>query len=198
MGKKFDIPVYATQLVHSGMDKNYCMRCKIARSSRNYVEPGVAFNIGDFTVTPISVPHDSSDNAGYMIECDGTVFTLLTDVGHITDDMKEAIKKSHYLVLEANYDPQMLEIGPYPRYLKDRIKNGNGHLSNIQCAEAILENYSEKLRHVWLCHLSEENNTPDKALNCVKTMLAENNIPVDSDLTVEPLRRKLPTGVFQL
>lgn len=196
--KKLDIPVYATQLVHSGMDKNYCMRCKISQKHRIIINYGEKFNIGNFHVTPFHVPHDSTDNVGYTIEHEGLVFSLLTDVGHITSDMKFIIKNSDYLVIEANYDPQMLASGPYPQYLKTRISCGNGHLSNMQCAQAIVENYSERLKHVWLCHLSEENNHPELARKTVAEILKNAGINVGKDLCVDVLRRKLPTGIFDL
>ena len=117
LSKKLDLPVYATQLVHWGMDRNYCMKMKLAQANRHYVVKGEPFETSGFRITPFGVPHDSSDNVGYSIEHEGVVFTLLTDVGHITEEMKQIIKNTDYLVIEANYDPQMLQNGPYPRYL---------------------------------------------------------------------------------
>lgn len=198
LSKKFNLPVYATETVHAGMDRNYCMRCKLAHSNRMKVVKGQSFNVGDFSITPFNVPHDSSDNVGYLIEADGVVFCLLTDVGTITDEMKSIISRANYLVIEANYDPQMLETGPYPRYLKDRIKNGHGHLSNTQCAQALAENLTHTLKHVWLCHLSQENNKPELALNTISQTLEMTGIRVGEDVKVEVLRRTLPTGIFSL
>ena len=196
LSKKFNLPVYATETVHAGMDRNYCMRCKLAHSNRMKVVKGQSFNVGDFSITPFNVPHDSSDNVGYLIEADGVVFCLLTDVGTITDEMKSIISRANYLVIEANYDPQMLETGPYPRYLKDRIKHGHGHLSNTQCAQALAENFTHTLKHVWLCHLSQENNKPELALNTISQTLEMTGIRVGEDVKVEVLRRTLPTGKF--
>lgn len=198
LSKKFNLPVYATETVHAGMDRNYCMRCKLAHSNRMKVVKGQSFNVGDFSITPFNVPHDSSDNVGYLIEADGVVFCLLTDVGTITDEMKSIISRANYLVIEANYDPQMLETGPYPRYLKDRIKNGHGHLSNTQCAQALSENFTHTIKHVWLCHLSQENNKPELALNTISQTLEMTGIRVGEDVKVEVLRRTLPTGIFSL
>ena len=198
LSKKFNLPVYATETVHAGMDRNYCMRCKLAHSNRMKVVKGQSFNVGDFSITPFNVPHDSSDNVGYLIEADGVVFCLLTDVGTITDEMKSIISRANYLVIEANYDPQMLETGPYPRYLKDRIKNGHGHLSNTQCAQALAENFTHTLKHVWLCHLSQENNKPELALNTISQTLEMTGIRVGEDVKVEVLRSTLPTGIFSL
>ena len=170
----------------------------VTHDRRMYVQPGVSFKIDDFNITPFAVPHNSTDNAGYMIEHNGVVFSLLTDVGHITDEIASVIRRTNYLVIEANYDPQMLEVGPYPYYLKERIRSGSGHLSNLFCAEALVANHTENLRHIWLCHLSEENNKPEIALQCVVDALENAGIKTGGSLPVEVLRRKLPTGTFDL
>ena len=133
-----------------------------------------------------------------MVEHNGVVFSLLTDVGHITDEIASVIRRTNYLVIEANYDPQMLEVGPYPYYLKERIRSGSGHLSNLFCAEALVANHTDNLRHIWLCHLSEENNKPEIALQCVVDALENAGIKTGGSLPVEVLRRKLPTGIFDL
>lgn len=198
LSKKLDIPVYATELVHAGMDKNYCMRCKLSREHRIYVEKRVTFSVGTFRVTAFGVPHDSNDNVGYMIEYGDVVFGILTDIGQITNDMRKIINQANYLVIESNYDAQMLEKGPYPRYLKDRIKNGRGHLGNVECAEALAANIGTGMRHIWLCHLSEENNSPKLAEDTVKQAVAYTGMNVGTDVQIEALRRKLPTGIFEL
>lgn len=198
LSKKFNLPVYASKLVHRGMDKNYCMKCKIARDRRKYVEPGNIINIGNFQLLPFKVPHDSSENIGYTIRYKDIIFTLLTDVGHVTDEMNGIIQNTNYLVIEANYDVEMLKNGPYPEYLKNRIRNGNGHLSNMQCAEAVAANYTKKLHHIWLCHLSEENNNPETALGVIKQTLFNSGINTNKHVEIDVLRRKQPTGIFDL
>lgn len=198
LSKKFDVPVYATRLVHNGMDRNYCMKLKLAQSNRRYIEKNEPFFASGFKITPFGVPHDSLDNVGYSIEHEGVVFTLLTDVGHITDEMKTIIRGSDYLVIEANYDLQMLQNGPYPLYLQQRIQCGTGHLSNAQCAATLAENYTERLKHIWLCHLSEENNHPELARKTIEQVLLDAGINVGNKLLVDVLKRKQPTGVFSL
>ena len=92
----------------------------------------------------------------------------------------------------------MLLGGPYPEYLKKRILSGTGHLSNKNCGMALAENMSEHLKHVWLCHLSEENNHPELARKTVETILRSYGIVPGKDLELEVLRRQLPTGVYEL
>ena len=127
----FKIPVYATEAVHKGIQKNYCVRKKINAANKRVFLPGDdTIEIGDFKITPFDVPHDSCGNVGYTIEYHDVVFGLMTDIGHITDTIRDNIRKCNYLVIEANHDESMLQNGPYPQYLKDRIAGGNGHLSN--------------------------------------------------------------------
>ena len=122
----------------------------------------------------------------------------MTDVGHITEEMKQYIGEANYLVLEANYDKEMLATGPYPVHLKERIRGGNGHLSNLECAEAIANYATQKLKHVWLCHLSEENNHPILALKTVEQTLRSYGLIPGKDFMVEDLKRKTPSKLYEL
>ena len=192
------LPVYATATVHQGIDRNYCVTRKVNPADRHFVEPGKTEQLGDFTVTPFTVPHDSSDNVGYFLEACGTNICIITDAGTVTEEMAQYINRAHYLVIEANHDVEMLQQGPYPQHLKTRILSETGHLSNTACGEAIAQNMSEQLRHVWLCHLSEENNHPELARKTVESVLRSYGIIVGKDLELEVLKRTVPTGIYEL
>lgn len=192
------VPVHTTQDVHVGIFRNYCVSKKIPTDLQRSVEKGKEYVLGDFKVTPFSVPHDSTDCVGYKIEAEGVVFSIMTDVGCVTDEMKQIIGEANYLVIEANHDEEMLKSGPYPSYLKKRIMSTNGHLSNTDCAQAIAENITEKIRHIWLCHLSEENNHPELARKTITSVLASYGIIAGKDLQLDILKRKTPTGIFEL
>lgn len=192
----FNIPVYATAEVHEGIDHNRYVRKKIAPQLKHTVEKGVEIAVGDFRVRPFAVPHDSKDCVGYRIECEGKVLCLMTDVGHPTDEMKRLISEADYLVIEANHDTAMLAAGPYPPYLKARITSGNGHMSNATCGECLADYASERLKHVWLCHLSNENNRPDLALETVSKIVEENGKV--KGYTIETLSRTQPSRLFEL
>uniref|UniRef100_A0AB33J1K4 MBL fold metallo-hydrolase n=1 Tax=Prevotella sp. GTC17259 TaxID=3236795 RepID=A0AB33J1K4_9BACT len=194
----YNLPVYSTFKVHAGIEKNFCVRRKIAPQFAKIIEKDATIQIGEFTVTPFEVPHDSSDNVGYKIVHDNVTFCILTDVGHITEQMKGVIGDANYLVIEANHDEEMLATGPYPQHLKTRISGPTGHLSNLECAKAVAENATEKLRHVWLCHLSEENNHPVLAQKTIEQTLRSYGIIAGVDFLVEVLKRKIPTGDFEL
>ena len=196
--KDYQVPVYATEKVHEGINKNYCVQQKVPSELKRYVEKGEVIRIGEFMVTPFAVPHDSSDNVGYMIEAEGVTFCIITDAGYVTDEMKPFISKANYLVIEANHDEEMVNNGPYPQFLKDRILSQTGHLSNRSCGLALVENITENLRYVWLCHLSEENNHPELARKTVESVLRDYGIIVGVDLKMDVLKRTTPTGVYEL
>ena len=194
----YNVPIYATEKVHSGIERNYCVQRKLPKELKLFLEPGTAVRLGDFVVTPFLVPHDASENVGYKIEVEGLVFVIMTDAGSVTEEMKEFIAEANYLVIEANHDVEMLLGGPYPQYLKERIISPNGHLSNKDCGHALAENMSEQLKHVWLCHLSEENNHPELARKTVDAILRSYGIIPGKDIQLEVLKRKMPSEYYEL
>ena len=192
------LPVYATETVHQGIDRNYCVARKVDSGLRRYITPGKTVELDSFCVTPFTVPHDSSDNVGYQIEAQGITFCIITDAGCVTEEMGAFISRANYLVLEANHDVEMLQNGPYPQHLKVRIQSATGHLCNAACAEAIARYMTEGLRHVWLCHLSQENNHPELARKTVESILREYGIVAGADLQLDVLKRTMPTGPYDL
>ena len=193
-----DLDIHATKRVHVGINNNYCVRYKVPVAHARCIEPNVPFTLGEFHVMPFSVPHDSADNIGFLIETQGIKFCLMTDVGHVTEEMGQMIGQANYLVIEANYDTEMLKAGTYPAHLKVRIMGLGGHLSNADCAQALAENATSELRHVWLCHLSEENNHPELARKTVEQVLRSYGLVVGADFKLDVLKRTMPTGVFEL
>ena len=192
------LPVYSTEEVHNGVRHNYCVNKKIDPSLIKLFEKGSTIDVGPFRVTSFPVPHDSRDCVGYSICCDGVSFCIITDVGEITDEIKPFIRSANYLVIEANHDEEMLMGGPYPEYLKRRILSSNGHLSNKACAQALVENATDNLRHVWLCHLSEENNHPELARKTVDNILRSYGIAPGKDFDLDVLKRTTPRDIVEL
>lgn len=192
------LPVYATKEVHEGINRNYSVTTKLNPALTHYIEKEQEFKLGDFSIKAFDVPHDSSDNVGYSISCDGVNFCLLTDVGHVSDNIPAYIAAANYLVLEANHDEDMLMMGPYPAHLKGRIRGDYGHLSNKAAACALTDNMTENLRHVWLCHLSEENNHPELARKTIASHLRSFGILVGKDIQLDVLRRRIPSEIYEL
>lgn len=195
---ELNLPVYSTAEVHEGIVNNFCVNKKINRDLVRHIEKGATIELGDFTVTSFAVPHDSRDCVGYFIEADGSNFCLITDVGEITDNIRPFISRARYLVIEANHDEEMVTNGPYPEYLKRRILSGIGHLSNKSCAEALAANATANLKHVWLCHLSEQNNHPELARKTVESILRSYGIVPGADFQLDVLKRKTPSEVIEL
>lgn len=196
LGEKYNIPVYSTQKVHEGINRSYCMTEKLSTSVR-YIEKNNHVCLGDFTIRAFEVPHDGTDNVGYCIEADGKTFSFLTDLGHITSIAAEYICRANYLILEANYDEEMLKMGPYPYYLKERISGPNGHMCNTDTAEFLAEHISEKLKYIWLCHLSKDNNHPELAYKTVEWKLREKGIVAGKDVQVIALKRSTPSELYE-
>lgn len=188
-------PVYATQATHEGIKRNHSVPNKIDAELVRYVEKGVTFTLGGFTICPFEVPHDSNDCVGYSINVQGVTFAIITDVGEVTEEIGRIMESANYLVIEANHDVEMVNHGKYPPYLKARILSPVGHLSNTACGEALVAHATPRLKHVWLCHLSEENNHPELARKTIESALRSAGIIVGVDFALDILGRKTPTAV---
>lgn len=138
--------------------------------------PGASFNVGDLWLHPFSVSHDASESVGFTVEVGATKIGIATDLGTATQLVSHHLKGCQLMVLEANHDPKMLEEGPYPWHVKQRIQSRLGHLSN-QASRDLLGDISHSgLTHVILGHISETNNTPQKALSVVGEALSGNTV----------------------
>ncbi len=197
LGEKLNIPIYTTARIHEGINRSYCMTEKLHSSARN-LEKQQPMQLEDFTIESFEVPHDGTDNVGYCIQIDGKVFSFLTDLGEITPTAAEYIKKANYLILEANYDDEMLRMGSYPPYLKERITSRTGHMSNIATAEFISENMTGHLQYIWLCHLSKDNNHPELCWKTIENRLFYEGIRVGKDVSLTALTRTRPSPLYVL
>lgn len=196
LGEKLHIPIYSTAKIHQGINKSYCMTEKLHTSAR-ILEKEQPMQLADFCIESFEVPHDGTDNVGYCIEIDGKVFSFLTDLGEITPTAATYIRKANYLVIESNYDDEMLRMGTYPQYLKERIASHNGHMSNLDTATFLADNYEEHLRYIWLCHLSKDNNHPELAYKTIELKLREKGIIVGKDVELCALKRTTPSELYE-
>lgn len=197
LGEKLNIPIYTTVSIHEGINRSYCMTEKLYSSVR-HIEKEHPIQLADFHVEAFEVPHDGTDNVGYCIQVAGKTFSFLTDLGEITELAARYIQKANYLILEANYDEEMLQMGPYPAYLKQRIAGKNGHLSNIAAANFLAENIHPGLKQIWLCHLSKDNNHPELACKTIELKLREKNINIGKDVDLCALKRMTPSELYEI
>jgi phosphoribosyl 1,2-cyclic phosphodiesterase len=128
---------------------------------------GTSFTINDITLHPFSTSHDARDPAGFTFRMNGRKVGLATDLGIATQMVRHHLMGCTCLILEANHDPRMLENGPYPWPTKQRIKSRTGHLSNEDARTLFMDVRHDGLAHVILAHISQTNNTPEKALSIV-------------------------------
>ena len=131
---------------------------------------GEDFSLSRLTVRAFHTPHDTDESVGYRVEGDG-VFALATDMGCLTDEVRDNLRGADAALIEANHDEDMLRYGRYPIFLKRRILSERGHLSNENCALLARELAESGTGTIILGHLSRENNTPDTALRAVGAAL---------------------------
>lgn len=168
------IAVYCTPKAFNGIMRRH----SISRRLKDYHHPiykEFPFKLGNFEITPFEVSHDGTDNAGFFITRGKHALTIATDLGCITDRVDHYMRRATIIMIEANYDSDMLAAGPYPEYLKSRIRAYNGHLDNEITGDFLSRIYTPALRAVFLCHLSLDNNTPDAATATVRRHLSESH-----------------------
>lgn len=129
------------------------------------------FVVGDIMVETFEVPHDALKTIGFVFYADGNKVSLVTDAGEINDLVVNRLKESNLIMIESNYDKEMLKTGPYPTSLKKRISSNMGHLSNEDCANVIAKLSRLGSNYFMLMHLSEINNTPEIAYNTTMNRL---------------------------
>lgn len=161
--KKHRLPVYCTKGTWSGILRN---RTTFDLDRDMFVEivPKTPFRIATLSVEAFAVSHDAPDAVGYHIRNSERSLTLATDLGHIGEDASSYLLKANVVVLESNYDEQMLLSGRYPEHLKQRVHGPMGHLCNAHASNFLAQNYHHGISHILLGHLSAENNTPSVAL----------------------------------
>ncbi|WP_295731291.1 MBL fold metallo-hydrolase [uncultured Muribaculum sp.] len=161
--KNRHMALYCTPRALSGIMRRH----SVSRRLKDYhvaIYKEIPFTIGNFTITAFETMHDGTDNAGFYIQHDDRALTVATDLGCISPRVDHYMRMTDYLVIESNYDLGMLRAGSYPEYLKARIQTDNGHMDNNVTARYLAEIYTPRLKNVFLCHLSQENNTPEKAV----------------------------------
>ncbi|MEF9945036.1 MAG: MBL fold metallo-hydrolase [Lachnospiraceae bacterium] len=165
--RKYGIPIYATRGTLQGIE-NYSSLGKMPEGLFHVIEVDETFSLGDLSIHPFSISHDANEPAGYRIGQGGKSVGVATDLGVYTDYTVENLKGIHALLLEANHDIHMLEVGSYPYYLKQRVAGEQGHLSNELSGRLLCDILHKDLKCVMLGHLSQENNYEKLAYETVK------------------------------
>ncbi len=189
MARKYEIPIYATAGTIAAMKD-----CKglgsVDHGLFHEVKEDTKFTIKDLTINPMRISHDAAQPVGYRISYGNRRVAVCTDLGVYNDYTVECLKGMDALLLEANHDVNMLQVGPYPYYLKQRILGERGHLSNENTGRLLCRILHDGLKAVLLGHLSKENNLPELAFESVRMEINMGDNPYKAgDFDIRVARR---------
>ncbi len=194
ISKKFNIPVYANSETWDAMP---LQKDKIDEINIRTFNLNESFEIRDLKINPFSIPHDAANPCGFNIYYNDNKISIATDLGHINSEILHNLENSSFILLESNYDPNILKCSPYPYHLKQRISGPNGHLSNDIAGKTISHLINTGLKQVMLGHLSKENNFPELAYKTVVETLLENNYD-ESSIRLSVAKRFTQTPLIDL
>ncbi len=186
LSRKYGIPMYATRGTIKGIMQQKCLGT-VDETLFNEISADKAFEIEDLHVRPIEISHDAREPVAYRIEHENRSVGVCTDLGVYTDKIIEGFSGVDALLIEANHDVRMLQVGRYPYVLKQRILSDRGHLSNENCGRLLCKLLHDNMRSIMLGHLSAENNLAELAYEAVRleiTMDESKYKPADFDIKV--------------
>ncbi len=164
--KKLNIPVFCNSDTANAICQSMAVKPKL-----KIFLTGEDFHFNDVEIHPFSIQHDTADPVGFTVKFDDLKIGICTDVGFITKSVENHLKWCDYLYLEANHDEDMVHSSSRPMIYKNRVLSRQGHLSNHSCGELLFNILHDKLKHVYLAHLSKECNTPEVAIRTVRNFL---------------------------
>lgn len=184
ISSKYNLPVYASKGTWNALIEK---TQKISNENKKIFELDKSFDFKDLRIFPFATPHDAAEPCGFNIYNGNSKISVATDLGYIDDKIFNNLKDSSFLMLESNYEPNILKVSSYPYRLKQRIMSKSGHLSNNDASETISKLINYGLKDVLLIHLSKENNVPEIAYETVVEKLKNTNYSLDNlNLTVAP------------
>ena len=193
LSRKLDLPIYATAGTWAAMENKIGA---VAEKNIRVIESGRDFYIGGIDVQSFPTPHDAAESVGYAFEVTGQRFAVATDLGCVRDSWLNFVRGVDAVLLESNYDPDMLKAGPYPYDLKKRIMSRKGHLSNDDAGRTAAQLIASGARQIILGHLSKENNFPELAERSCALILETEGIIPGEDAQLCVARRDGATGMF--
>jgi len=173
LARKYNIPLYANELTLNSLPNHVG---KIEESLKTIHDTGSMFEFGNLQVESFSISHDAVDPVGYVISQGNLKLSIVTDLGYVSEKIKQKIKGSDTFIFEANHDVAMLRMSHYPWNIKQRILGDSGHLSNESSGEALTDVITNETQKVYLAHLSRENNLPEIAHLTVRSILNDYGI----------------------
>ena len=180
LSRKYGVPIYATQGTIEGI-RNTASVGEIDEVLFQIIKPDEKCIVKDLSLYPMHTSHDAADPVAYRISHGSQKIGIITDLGCYTDYTVECLKDLDVLYLEANHDVHMLQVGPYPYYLKQRILGERGHLSNESAGKLLSRLLHDKLQAIVLGHLSKENNLPELAYESVRVEVTMSDTKYDGN-----------------
>lgn len=194
--RKYDVPIYASMGTIQGI-LNAKSVGDIPQDLFQRVQRNENVTVGSLTIKAIPISHDAADPLCYRVSNGAKSIAVATDIGCVQDHLIENLRGLDALLLEANHDINMLQVGPYPYYLKRRILGDKGHLSNEASGRLLANLLHDDIRHIFLGHLSKENNMPELALEAVRLEVNMADNPYQSsDFPIEVALRGEPTRLI--
>ena len=194
--RKYNVPIYATPKTLDAIRGCRSLGA-IDDGLFQTVKADESFTIKDMTVNPMRISHDAAEPVAYRFSYGKQKIGVITDLGTYNDYTIESLRGMDALLLEANHDVNMLQVGPYPYPLKQRILGDRGHLSNENSGRLLSRLLHDKLQYIVLGHLSKENNLPELAYETVKVELLLHNIDLDkANFTLRVASRTAPTCII--
>lgn len=181
LSRRYDIPLYATAQTFELGARQIGM---ISPENKRILLPGDDIPVGQMTIHVFAIPHDIPGSVSYTVKDTESKFGIATDSGHVSNEILENLSGCDTVIVEANHDIDMVKNGPYPYPLKMRILSDRGHLSNENCGKLCVALAKSGTRAFWLGHLSDENNRPGLAYECVRRTLKEDGIEVGCDVAL--------------
>ena len=194
LSRKFDLPVFVNQETLDAMPKQ---KDKIPEKNIKTFKVNDKFSINDLDIKSFSIPHDAANPCGFSIFKDDKKISIATDIGHMTNSIVKNLEESLFVLLESNYDPEVLKCSSYPFNLKTRIAGPTGHLSNEMAGKTISYLLKSGLKKAMLGHLSKESNFPELAYQTVLDELISNNYDENS-LSVLVASRDTHSKIIEL
>ncbi len=176
ISRKYGIPIYATPGTRDAL-KTMAGLGKIDEGLFHEIHADEDFILGDLEISPFRISHDAAEPVAYRVACGEKKMAVATDLGIYTDYTIDHLKDLDVLLLEANHDIRMLQVGAYPYYLKQRIAGELGHLSNESAGKLLCQVLHDNMKAVFLGHLSKENNYEELAYETVKLELTLGESP---------------------
>lgn len=176
LARKYGVPIYGTKGTIDAIRQTRSLG-KIDESLFRYIKADEKCRVKDVTLYPIRTSHDAAESVAYRLSHDRQKIAVITDLGCYNEYTVECLKGLDVLYLEANHDVHMLQVGPYPYYLKQRILSERGHLSNEAAGRLLSRVLHDNMKAIVLGHLSQENNLPELAYESVRVEVTMADVP---------------------